>query len=60
MDSRGTHGSLMARDSIREQKLLGNWDRTWTGYSTGEVRTFLEWDPDTFLLTNAEVCCNAP
>ena len=35
----------MARDSIREQKPLCNWDRTWTGYSTGEVRTFLEWDP---------------
>ena len=42
MDSRGTHGSLMARDSIREQKPPCNWDRTWTGYSTGEVRTFLE------------------
>ena len=45
MDSRGTHGSLMARDSIREQKPLCNCDRNWTGYSTGEVRTFLEWDP---------------
>ena len=45
MDSRGTHGSPMARDSIREQKPLCNCDRNWTGYSTGEVRTFLERDP---------------
>ena len=45
MDSRGTHGSLMARDSIRERKPRCNCDRNWTGYSTGEVRTFLERDP---------------
>ena len=35
----------MSRDSIRERKPRCNCDRNWTGYSTGEVRTFLEWDP---------------